>query len=345
MEWKRGEKMLIRCPECSICYRIDTSFMPQNGMKFRCAKCGRVWLCHPEDAFEESEENVEIYKVKAQNAAQKILDSQEKEEEKTAEKTETTETIQETEANKNTLEVDGQLSADVDNIPPSVAETNTKNLELGTEKDVSQIETTTETTLEEQTDKIDEKDLAMSSDMAQIFSRLNKQVELIEDENAKTSLKEKILTQIRYNILGNRLLKWSALSVLIILSMLTTLSYRYEITRKFSWMEGFYNMIGLESKIIGEGLEFHNISHREYEEDYVRKMEIRGYIYNGTDAEQTIPTISISVMDKDGNPIQNQTQQAPKPSIKPRERASFRAIITQPSTLSKYVLVTFEQKP
>ena len=76
MEWKRGEKMLIRCPECSICYRIDTSFMPQNGMKFRCAKCGRVLLCHPEDAFEESEKNVDIYKVKAQNAAQTIFDSQ-----------------------------------------------------------------------------------------------------------------------------------------------------------------------------------------------------------------------------------------------------------------------------
>ena len=74
-------------------------------------------------------------------------------------------------------------------------------------------------------------------------------------------------------------------------------------------------------------------------------MEIRGYIYNGTEAEKTIPKISISVIDKDGNPIQNQTQQEPKPSIKPRERASFRAIITQPSTLSKYVLVTFEQKP
>ena len=342
--------MLIRCPECSICYRIDTSFMPKNGMKFRCAKCGRVWLCHPEDAFEESEEDVEIYKVKAQNAAQNILDSQEPENKPDVGESSNQEQLshqEESTASENTLaEVDGQLSADIDSIPPSVNETSTdENQTTPTENSDQTSNQPSDQSQTDTSDKIDEKDLAMSSDMAQIFSRLNKQVELIDDENAKTSLKEKLLTRILYNIRENRLLKWLIIGVAVILGILIILSYRYEITRHFSWMEGFYNMIGLESKIIGEGLEFHNISHREYEEDYVRKMEIRGYIYNGTDTEQTIPTISISVMDKDGNLIQSQTEQAPKPSIKPRERAAFRAIITQPSTLSKYVLVTFEQKP
>ena len=52
--------MLIRCPECEVCYRIELEMIPEKGRRFRCAKCGKVWQAFPQDAFEETEENASL---------------------------------------------------------------------------------------------------------------------------------------------------------------------------------------------------------------------------------------------------------------------------------------------
>ena len=102
-----------------------------------------------------------------------------------------------------------------------------------------------------------------------------------------------------------------------------------------------YSAIGIQSRIIGEGLEFQNVSHREYEEDYVKKMEVKGFIRNSTDKKLPIPEIEVEVLDKDGITLQKVNTKTPIAEIWPKERAAFSFIITQPSPLSKYVYLTF----
>ena len=88
-------------------------------------------------------------------------------------------------------------------------------------------------------------------------------------------------------------------------------------------------------------MEFQNVSRHEYEEDYVKKMEIKGFIINRTDKKQQIPDIKVEVLDKDGITLQKVNTKTPIAEIWPRERAAFSFIVTQPSPLSKYVYLTF----
>lgn len=70
------------------------------------------------------------------------------------------------------------------------------------------------------------------------------------------------------------------LLLLLFLAALGLFAARFEIVRAFPQAEAFYAALGIEAKIVGEGLEFQNVVRREYEEDYVRKLEIKGYIAN-----------------------------------------------------------------
>ena len=132
-----------------------------------------------------------------------------------------------------------------------------------------------------------------------------------------------------------------AKSIIALLYNLSALSFRYELVRKFPKLEAMYSAIGIQSRIIGEGLEFQNVSHREYEEDYVKKMEVKGFIRNSTDKKLPIPEIEVEVLDKDGITLQKVNTKTPIAEIWPKERAAFSFIITQPSPLSKYVYLTF----
>lgn len=70
--------MLIRCPNCKVCYRISEELVPEKGRRFRCAKCGNVWTVMPADLFEETPENeAEIY-VPEEHEAEAVAAEMEK---------------------------------------------------------------------------------------------------------------------------------------------------------------------------------------------------------------------------------------------------------------------------
>lgn len=46
---KKGVNMLISCPKCNAVYMVTEKQIPQDGKKFKCAECGRVWTVMPED--------------------------------------------------------------------------------------------------------------------------------------------------------------------------------------------------------------------------------------------------------------------------------------------------------
>lgn len=318
--------MLIRCPKCSICYQIEPTVLPENGRKFRCAKCGEIWICRPEDAFEPSkEEHVEIFKPE---------DKSEIKEGKEEAKTDS-DSVENQEQGASPAEspTTGQLDASSDSVP-----------DLSTSEEDQAKDSENKDSPANKTDKIDEKDLAINSEMEQIFSRLNKQVELIDDENKKIPLKSKLSFGIKDFFLTNKIMLAVSAVALAAVLVLSVFSFRYEIARKYPSMEGFYKLFGLESVILGEGLEFRNVVYRIYEEDYVRKIEVKGFIYNTTENELKVPAIRANVLDKDGNLLQQTQAATPLSEIKSGERAAFTYEIVHPSTLSKYIHMTFTDK-
>ena len=183
---------------------------------------------------------------------------------------------------------------------------------------------------------------AGKKEMQEIFARLENQTESLFEYEKNLPTHIKIWHQIK-QILGlqrrrNRqfLAGISGLLVLLLLFYL-----RYDIVRLAPFMEKVYAALGIESVIVGEGLEFQNITRNEYEEDYVNKMEIRGFITNITDETRNIPNLRIELLDKNTQPLQVIYQEPPVQRIIAGSKVAFRVIVTKPSTFSKFVYMTF----
>lgn len=292
----KGIKMLIRCPKCQVCYRIEKKIIKDKGRKFRCAKCNEVWTAYPQDLFEETVENAsEIYTPEQTNA--KDLET----------------------------ESDKQIQEEVQEAKEQEEETETAPIETPRSE-------------------ITEKDLDNAGTMQAIFSRIEKQnAELMAQEKQKPLLK-KIKDDIKQALGLNSTFNCVFLSVIIMLICgLSFFSFRYELVRNFPWLEQVYSGLGMESVVLGEGLEFQNISRHEYEEDYVKKMQIKGFIVNTTDRMIKVPQIHIEVLSKDIVKLNELNIKSPIDTLRPKERTAFTVVITQPSPLSKHIMLTFSK--
>lgn len=333
--------MLIRCPKCHVCYRIDEKLVPEKGRKFRCMSCKNVWLAIREDLFEETPENVsEIY-------------DPEKETAKEAEKAEAEQAAAE-------MEDAALYQVEMPDINTPPAEEKTTPTEDSEEKkeepqpETDENESAEETAeeapaeepeAEEDKDEISAEDLAAAGSMQEIFSRLNKQSNLLAEQEKKISpLKKFWMSFKRDTGLDKTSTKMLWLAVACGIVVLALFSFRYDIVRSLPWLESVYAAVGVDSVVIGEGLEFKNVSRHEYEEDYIKKLQIKGFLLNTTEKEITVPLIHVEVLSKDVVKLQEMNVKPPVEKIRPGKRIAFNITLTQPSPLSKHILLTFAKK-
>lgn len=190
--------------------------------------------------------------------------------------------------------------------------------------------------------KVDNAAPAKSPEMQEIFARLESQTETLFEMEKNLPPHKKIWTFIKKGLgLQRRRNRRMWLGTFLVLFLLTLFYLRYEIVRIAPFMEGFYNACHIDCVIPGEGLEFQNITRNEYEEDYVNKMEIRGFITNITGQTLNVPVIQIQLLDKNVQPLQVIYQEPPVQRIIAGSKIAFRIIVNKPSTFSKYVYLTF----
>ena len=212
------------------------------------------------------------------------------------------------------------------------------------QEDVAIPEENTDENPEPTEEKKEEKEelSADKKEMQEIFARLETQTENLFQYEKNLPSHIRLWHQIK-QILGlqrrrNRQIL-SGISVILVLLLLFYL--RYDIVRLAPFMEKVYAAVGIESVIVGEGLEFQNITRNEYEEDYINKMEIRGFITNITDKTLNIPNMRIELLDKNAQPLQVIYQEPPVRRIIAGSKVAFQVIVTKPSTFSKFVYMTF----
>ncbi len=184
-----------------------------------------------------------------------------------------------------------------------------------------------------------------NTEMQDIFARLSSQTkDLFQQEQARP-FHEKLFYKGKHALGLDRpgILKYYLLLIMVMVA-LVLFAVRYEVVRVLPLAEKFYSALGVESRVVGEGLEFQNIIRNEYEEDYVRKLEIKGYIVNTTQQKIEMPLIHVEIMDKDTNLLQSVDDEPPISELGAGEKQMFRIVITQPSALAKYVLLTFSAK-
>lgn len=339
--------MLIQCPNCEICYQIEKDILPEGGRKFRCAKCGQVWQARPEDAFEATDD-VKIYGVHNEGATS-ASDSASASE-STLEPDSSSESFQAEEGEQTQLSADTPEPVAEDAAASEATTADAAQTDEATPADDSSPSADAEPSPADGATAPEQQSAAepspseggLSSDMQEMFSRLNKQTEIIENFDKNASAVQKGMRMASNSLhWHNPLIRGIIVLVLLLLILLSLFSFRYEITRNLPFMESFYKAFGFESVVIGEGLEFNNVNRREYEEDYIRKLEIKGLILNKTEEELAVPTILVELLDKNGDVLQRQTVNAPTDKLASGERTAFMFVITQPSTLTKYVYLTF----
>ena len=203
------------------------------------------------------------------------------------------------------------------------------------------IETSEEEAAEAKNKTLDE----MASDnqyMKDIFKRISTETEALFEAEKKESPFKKVLFKIR-KALGLSNISNIKYYLLVLLAILFLFAYyaRYEIVRKFPSLANIYEKVGIEAVVIGEGLEFQNVVRREFEEDYVPKIEIKGFIANKTDRKIDIPAIKIELLDKEAKLIQYEFFAPVIPIVTPNAKIPFKYVITRPSPLTKYIYLTF----
>lgn len=269
--------MLIYCPKCQTGYEVEPNMIPGDGKKFRCARCGEIWFCRPEDMVDEPLPEPQIDQ------------------------------------------------------PEDTAET--PNADSSAEENS---EAAGEPVTEEK--KSEEK----PAELNDIFARLSVQTEELFKQDQALPAPRKAISRLKHILgldhPGNG--KYYLLLFILIL-LLLLVGFRYDIVRSVPCMESVFSAFGIESRVIGEGLEFQNIVRNEYEEDYVRKLEIKGFIANTTDKIINVPKIHVEIMDKETNIIQSIDEKAPLAELDRGDRMAFRIVINKPSPLAKYVFLTF----
>lgn len=188
----------------------------------------------------------------------------------------------------------------------------------------------------------DEERIADDVDMQDIFQRLTLESDEINKQEQNMKPIQKLINKF-YIMSGwhkktNRIAFYSTLGAIVLLLLIF---FRVEVARKVPFVNVFYSAIGMDAIIPGEGLEFRNVTRREYVEDDIPHMEIRGFIDNPTSREIYADLLHLEVLDNNGNVVQEQNEAMPVPYLVPRARVPFSMTVIKPSALGKYIVVTF----
>ncbi len=297
--------MQIYCPKCKTGYEIEAELIPEQGRKLRCVQCKEIFVCRPEDLEEGS-----------------VLRQAEPTEESKAE-----------------LKDDAKEETLVENNETSEAQP-VANAEVPQPQ-----ETAEENGGEENTDEAEEVDEAEKS-IKDIFQRLSVETEALFKEEAAEKPMHKFWGQAKKALGLNRSKNYKYYYLLLLVFSLLFLYYaRYGIVRTMPVMLPVYESLGIKAKIIGEGLEFQNISRREFEEELINKTEIKGFIANTTTQTIQIPRIRIELLDKNAQSLQVLVKYPTIDVVSAGNKVPFSYTLNKPSMLTKYIYLTFTDSP
>lgn len=327
--------MHIYCPKCNAGYEIDEQLLEDQAKKLKCSNCGEVFLA----ADARLEEN-EVDEVKEEAEPFDLLHEAMREDGVTEE---------ETVANEETQEGTAEVQEDVvrkeavaDN--PEPVSDNVVDEESSIEAESSETEVNVEKA--EPDDKSDavasEEADADNVDLESIFVRLSEHTEHLMEQEKKLPFYEKIWLQIK-NVLGFHFkIKWAYVMAFIAAFVLLSLfNNRYQIVRELPFLNSVYKVFGINAKIPGEGLEFQNIGWEFFDDDEGNRLEIKGFVYNKSEHDVTLPTIHIELLDKDTVLVQSQNREAEVKVIETGAKIALNLTVENPAPIAKYVYLTF----
>ena len=201
------------------------------------------------------------------------------------------------------------------------------------------------TTIESEANVTTDSETKTDDEMEEVFKRLSMQTQNLFEIEKDLKPHTKIYTQLKNNLgLNTKLNKFILIFIIAFIILLSLLSYKYEVVRAVPFMNSVYSIFNIDAKIPGEGLEFQNVSRTEYEDDFVKKLEVNGFIFNKTNKTLDIPLVKINMLDKDTRNIQTLNKATKSRSVNANAMIPFKFIITKPSSLTKYIQLIFTKE-
>ncbi len=298
--------MLIYCPKCRQGYNVGEDLIPEEGRKLRCSKCGEVFR----------------YDRRGEVEAVKNPPLEEKNGATAAEETEAV------------------LSKE--NEPLSPEPEKDKEEELS-EPSAEEASGGTENIVEEEAPAVEpEPEIDEPVDVNDIFKRLSEQTEALFEKEKKLTLRERLWLKFKTLTGWNIHLKLKYILVfLAVIAALPLYNNRYNIARRFPWAVPIYGMFGVETQILGEGLEFQNIDWIYFNDEESPRLEIKGFINNTTGRMIDLPMVHVEMLDENTNLLKSQNQQPEQAFLKAKSRLPLNIVVTKPSPTTKYVFLTF----
>lgn len=312
--------MQIYCPKCKTGYEVDADVVPENGRKLRCAICQKVFKCMPEDLTDGSKLRMAEFTEEEKSQLNEDGMLEEKQEVETVASVE---------------EVAEQQEGFATEVGGALAE----------EEDVS-AEVVDAEFVDKSLDELEAEEKGVNEqDVKDIFQRLSAETDALFRAECEEKPVKKIISDFKKD-LGLRNPRNYKYYYFVVLFFIVLAAYyaRFEIVRSIPSLAPIYNALHIKAKVTGEGLEFQNITRREYEEDAISKFEIKGFIANNTAQTMDIPVIYVEFLDKDARPIQSQKVNSVIPIITPNAKIAFNFIVEKPSSLTKYIYLTFADR-
>lgn len=129
--------------------------------------------------------------------------------------------------------------------------------------------------------------------------------------------------------------------LLLVLGVLFMYYARYGIVRNIPCLLPVYEKLGINARILGEGLEFQNVNRRDFEEEFINKTEVKGFIANNTEQTIQIPRIRVELLDKNAQSLQVLVKLPSIDVIPAGGKVPFSFTLNKPSLFTKYIYLTF----
>lgn len=127
-----------------------------------------------------------------------------------------------------------------------------------------------------------------------------------------------------------------------IILLLLLYVFRYDIVRLLPQTENLYSKINVSSVQYGTDLEIKNITTREYIENNISRIEIRGMVVNQGKYVIKLPPVKIDIFDNKGNLLLSIEKELSLPRLEAGYNILFNVDITNPTPYVKTVHVTLK---
>ncbi len=187
-------------------------------------------------------------------------------------------------------------------------------------------------------DAIKKPDGLSSKDIKKMFKSASRETEkLFSQPEQVTVEKVRIVNVIRERY---------AVNVLLLLTVVFCLAgflyfLRYDIVRLIPQAERIYDKLYIQAIPYGRNLEFKNVTTREFIENNMAKIEIKGHIENTGKYVTQLPPVKISIYDKKGNLLLDINHYLPIGRLEAGYNLVFSVVVTNPSPFGKSIYLTF----